>query len=398
MNSGRRPSHFRAAVLRSAAQDRSKSAYGHLRLPRGVSVFNPKPKSLMALDILPYPVVDPHHPDRDVEFDKAIEGKLWYRRPYKLHRTVGLSNKSLVCPISIGKKCPICDYHDKEIASEKLDWNDDEAKAMRPTDRNLYYVIPKGDWTVHEARPEYEEKPYLWDMSQFLFQEKLIDEVETNESFADFPDLEIGLTLRIRFGEGKYKGNSYALTSRIDFEPRKYVYTEEVVRALASLDGVLEVKSYGEVERLFFESGDETVSDDKVTETHRTRAPADGDWSEKSDERAPADGDWSDDEVKPVRSAPLTRARPAVAPPNTATVVQHPRASVGNGGAPTMMRRQRPPAAPPPPPDPEPVVEIAIGECPFGHRFGVDTDTLPDCENCPGDTWNACMDARDASR
>ncbi len=51
-----------------------------------------------------------YHPDRDEEYGIAVPGSLWYKRPYWLHRGVGPENVSIVCPSSIGKKCPICEY------------------------------------------------------------------------------------------------------------------------------------------------------------------------------------------------------------------------------------------------------------------------------------------------
>jgi hypothetical protein len=147
-------------------------------LPRGVNIFKEEAGGRIALDFLPYIVEDSHHPDRDEEREIAIEGTLWYRRPYKLHRAIGVTNVSIICPLSIGRKCPICE-HRAALLEKGAKWQDPEIKAMRPSDRNLYYVIPKG-------HTKFEEKPYLWDMSQFLFQEALNNELEENEEFGDF--------------------------------------------------------------------------------------------------------------------------------------------------------------------------------------------------------------------
>ena len=36
--------------------------------------------------------------------------------------------------------------------------------------------------------------------------------------------------------------------------------------------------------------------------------------------------------------------------------------------------------------------EATDNECPYGHEFGVDTDSFNDCEKC--DLWDACNEAK----
>jgi hypothetical protein len=363
---------FRGKVTHNATQQRSKASnYGHLLLPRGVNVFEEDPGGRIALDILPYFVTDAHHPDRDEEFETAVEGSLWYRRPYKLHRSIGADNKAVVCLSSVGRKCPICEYRAKRIADGEK-WDDQAIKAMRPSDRDLYYVVPKGS-------RKHEEKAYLWDISQFCFQALLNEELEENEEFGDFPDLEHGLTLIIRFSEEKFMNNSFAKASAIKFEERDgYDYAEKVVRDLPSLDDVLDVKEYREVERLFFEGGEEGEDDPQPREEERSQAtqtiarqkssavtplrrpaePAEQPTTQTRPRRPPEAADDREDHPETVvtrRSSDLTRSSPA--------------ASGGGNGA-------------------------AVGECPSGYRFGVDVDTKDECNECP--VWNECMDAHDA--
>jgi len=49
-------------------QKTQATVWGHLRLPKDVSVFKEVPNTRILLDILPYTVSDPAHPDRDDEF------------------------------------------------------------------------------------------------------------------------------------------------------------------------------------------------------------------------------------------------------------------------------------------------------------------------------------------
>ena len=74
-------------------QKSQKSQYGYLKLHKGVNVFKEETGSRVKLDILPYVVTDPNHPDRDDSLGIAVPGALWYKRPFKLHRNIGYKNK-----------------------------------------------------------------------------------------------------------------------------------------------------------------------------------------------------------------------------------------------------------------------------------------------------------------
>ena len=83
-------------------------------LPKGVTEWKPEKAGRFILDILPYEVADKKHPDR------VGEGFLWYKRPFAIHKSVGVNNEAVVCPKSIGKPCPICEHR------ETLNWDKDE--------------------------------------------------------------------------------------------------------------------------------------------------------------------------------------------------------------------------------------------------------------------------------
>jgi len=359
---------FKGRVSRNAQKQSRRSQYGHLTLPKGIAVYREEPKTRVQLDILPYEVTDPNHPDRDDEYQVAIPGELWYKRPYWMHRDIGPTNDSVICRSTIKQKCPICEYR-AQLLKDGTDWNDDTVKALKAKMRNLYVVIPKG-------AKNYEEKPHIWDISQFLFQDKLNEEIGENEEYETFPDLEEGFTLRIRFSEEQLGSNKFAETSRIDFVERQKPYKESILEEIPSLDEVLEVPSYKAVEAMFFggldqeeviddeddDEDDEGIDQEEEEKPSRSRrsAPAkeviDDDEDDEDDEddvetEEQEDDDKEDIEEEKTKPAPIRRR--------------------GKKESETKPKSKN--------------------KCPHGHKFGVDCEEYEDCDKC--DVWEDCMDA-----
>jgi hypothetical protein len=412
-------SSFLGKVQRSAHKEKAKeSSFGYLNLPRDVSIFKEEPGSRVMLDIMPYKVTDEHHPDRDDEFEIAVPGSLWYKRPFKRHNNIGAENTSVVCPTSIGKKCPICEYRAK-LLKEGANWQDDAVKALRPGDRVLYVVIPID-------QKKYEEVPHIWDISHYLFQKKLNDELEEDEENGIFPDLQEGKTLRIRFSEEEFGKNKFADTSRIDFEDRD-AYDEKILDEIPNLDEVLEIKDYKTLEHLFMQSSDTDDDEDDGAERTRRASPRRRGAADEEAEPAPRqrragrNPPPEDEEPEPTqrprrtarnqppedeepeprgrRTRPRaernpapeeeaeeeepeeTAARAAERPRRTRQAVQQPeeedqtrdgRARRTRSGAGTSGGKNR---------------------CPHGHTFGRDADEFEECGKCT--LWEQCMEERE---
>jgi len=247
-------SSFRGKVASDSKRQQSQgSSYGHLMLPKGVSVFSPKPGSKVKLDFMPYEVTDEKHPDKNADLDIAVVGTLWYKRPYKVHKKIGSDEDTVVCLASIGKKCPICEYRAKRQAAGA---DKEELAALKQSLRVLYAVIPLDS-------KEHEVKPYLMDISQYLFQNLLNDELEEDEDYQVFPDLEEGLSLKIRFDSSTIGSSKpFAEASRIDFEKRKKPYSEDILKDVPNLDKVLKILTYAELDAKFLEMDPEDIGKD----------------------------------------------------------------------------------------------------------------------------------------
>lgn len=332
----------KGGVSRNAQKQVQGSQYGYLNLPKGLSMFKEEPKSRVDLDIMPYEVTSQSHPDRDDEYGIAQPGSLWYKFPFLVHRNIGSDNTAVICPTTLKKKCPICEYR-AQLMKDGAAWDEDSVKALKPSLRNLYSIIPKGS-------KKYEEKPHIWDISQFLFQNKLNEEIGENEKYETFPDLEDGYTLRIRFSEGSFGTNKFADTSRIDFVDRK-PYDEDILDKIPSLDELLEIKSYKELSALFFGN----LSEDEVKDDDEHEYEGDRDNSSDNDDEPDDDDkkdDYKEDHEKPPENPAKARER----------------------------RRQE-----------KAVAGKKENPCPNDHEFGKDCDEYDECEKC--DKWDDCFDA-----
>jgi len=234
--------YFVGKIL-SSIDKSSSNLVGYLNLARGIQLFNPKPGSVIWLDFLPYRVTDPKHPDRDDARDIATPGSLWYTRPFKIHRGVGIENKVIVCPSSVGSKCPICEYRSVQL-KKGVTWN--SVQPLKPSGRNLYVVIPK-------KSKDHDETIHIWNVAFHHFGKLLREELEADPDYERFPSLEDGYTLRIRFDEQIFGKKTFGAAIRIDFEPRQKQYDMSILDKVPNLDETLVVMEYDEIKDLFFE-------------------------------------------------------------------------------------------------------------------------------------------------
>jgi len=380
----RSKSVFRGKVTRDVGnQEKKRAGGGYLNLPKGIEKFDPDAKNhVVYLDFIPYEVTDKSHPDRDVrqgeKEDEGIAGvgSLWYKRSFKVHKDVGADNERVVCPTSVGKLCPICEYRKKRF---KEGADKDETDALRPIRRNLYNVIPL-DYT------NYEEKPYVWDISDYLFQKVLNEEIEVDESLEVFPDLEEGFPLKIRIKEGTFAKNSFVDIGRIDAgQEREEPYDESILDDVANLDEVLDVKSYEELETLFFEQEQPEPDDD-----------------EEEDDQEPFDEDKMEDDMPEEEEEEKPKSRTRKAARSRKPVLKEPEEEEPEEEEEEPEEEEEEKPKPKKkttsrkPKSQSKAKKKSSEECPYNHEFGVDTDEFPDdCDQC--DIWDKCIAVKEES-
>lgn len=348
MTKKRRKSNFGDKVIGDARRrKRQRSSYGYLDLPKGVKIFSLKEDTRkINLDFIPYEVTNPNHPDHNDDDGTAVVGSLWYKRPFKIHRSVGADNDSFICLTSIKKKCPICEFVTKK-RKEGADW--DEIKTIAAKDRNLYAVLPINS-------KDHDEVIHVWDMAQFLFQDELQDQLEeVGEAERLFPDLEKGRTLEIKFKWKTFGSNKFPETRDVNFKDREEQYDENILDEVPNLDELLTILSYKELEAKFFETeedDDDDVIDDTSDEEEKDDEPPvrkrkTRKVEEEEAEEEEEEEDEEEDEEKPKRTS------------------RRKRESQSN----------------------------KKNKCPHNHKFGKDWSEYDDCDDC--DEWDDCSDEHD---
>lgn len=416
--------NYKTAVSKNVEKQRSEGhSYGYMNLPNGVELFK-ETKGRIMVDIIPYVISNPAHTDLDKESGIEV-GTLWYKAPFKVHRSIGAGDgETVVCPASFGKPCPICEYRKKRQAEGA---DKDEIKALAPSKRNLYAVIPIGVKDV-------DEKIHIWNTTDFFVQELINKELEENEDMACFPDLEDGFSLKFRFDEESFNGNKYYKPSRLDFEERD-AYDEGILDDVPDLDKCLKVLPYKELEAMLFQIEPDDVDDTEIAEeTEEEEKPV----------RRRKSADLDEDYEKPVRRRKAGIAVEEDDEQQDEGEIEIPEGFMvcpDCGGTGTTKKGRKCPTC-----DGEGIVEISdedddddeeeekpapkkkdtpranafkedakkrgvkvleddddedekpkaktkSGKCPEGHEFGKDNNVYPkDCKKC--DMWDECFDAQ----
>lgn len=399
-------SYFRGKVSSNAErQSKGSSGFGYINLPKGLEMFKPEPGKTYTLDFIPYKVTSSKHPDRDEKTGTAVEGSLWYRLPIKIHRNIGSANDTVLCPTSIGKKCSVCEVWAKRRreGAEK-----EELQTLRASERNLYIVIPLDS-------EKHDKKPYLFDISQSNFQSLLNEELSENPENEIFPDLEEGLSIKVRFGSKTMgTGKPFAEARKIEFKERKKSYSEDLLEDIPSLDKLLKVLSYEELDAKFLEMEEETDPDEKIKHNHseeedekperreRKSSKEDNEDDDKKEKKSkkeePEEDELTFEELSEKSFRSLGRVikdkglkiDPEDYEDDTKGLC---RAIAKKLGIEIPEKKSKKEEEDDEPKSSKKSSKEDDNECPKGHVFGKDCEKFPkDCETC--NKWDACIDAK----
>ena len=202
-------------------------------------------------------------------------------------------------------------------------------------------------------------KVKVFETSHYLFEKELIDEARDDEDggFIDFADEDEGKEIKFRASEVSFAGHKYKEFKSFSFEDREEPLSKEVLKQAISFDEIMEIPTYEEVEKIFYGVDEEDEKSEKKSKTveNDDEENEDDEVSKKSSKEQ----DEDDDEEKPIKkSKPVDDDEEDEKPEET-----------------------------------EKSCNKNCGECPFGHKFGKDTDEFDDCDDC--DVWDKCVKAGD---
>lgn len=247
------------------------------------------------LDIIPYLAGD--------NDPKTDSGTPTYFLDLWVHQRVGVTEDAYICPVSNykGQRCPICEHVAKMKASGNFD--DDEIRQFTPKRRVMYNIV------CYDNDAEEQKGVQVWEASYHLTENELVDLARNRRGagYLPFADPDDGKSLSfIRKGKGvatRYKG--------WQFEDRTEPIDDDTLDAAYTLDEIVHMPSYEELEEAFLPTapeieGKHDMGDDvplgmgseeeEEEKPKRTRTPITNDKEEE-------------EEVKEVRSTRRRRLK-----------------------------------------------------------------------------------------
>lgn len=320
-----------------------------LRLQESVSFFKPK-KGRNQIIIVPFVMSGPN-------MEEIPAGELWFRYQILKHFNVGPEGQAVICPKTVGKRCPICE-HRAALLAQGRDKTDQELKDLAPKKREFYNVI---DVENDETSVK------IWEVSHYNFGKRLQEEIREADTdlAADFADPDNGALLVVRLSEESMGQNKYLETSRIDFKEREPL-GEDILSQAIHFDKCLHVLSYNELRKLFLDLEDEDAGDDVEGDEEVPSRESKQTEVKKSPRRAPRKEEPERDEESAGHSSPSTEED----------------AKSEKKSSPAKEEKFT-------------TREDTKFSCPHGGVFGkdCDADEMSDhCETC--DIWVECCDAK----
>lgn len=335
------------------------------------------------INIIPYTIKSKNHPlVKKGEFEVGDKD---YVMDIFVHRGVGPSEASVLClKNTYGKPCPICE----QSALLRKQGKEDEAGALKPSRRVFYNVQDLKNPDVLK----------VFEASHYLFEKELIDEARDDEEggFVDFADEESGKEIKFRCSKTSKGGFEFNEFKSFSFEDRDENIPDELLESAISFDEIMNVPTYEEAEKILYGRDEDDDSEDE--EEEEDEVPA-----KKSSKKAVAkneDDDDADDEEEPAPKK-TAKKKPAVDEDDEDEDLDEDEEEEKPAKKPAKKSKvveeddddeQEDEDDEPPAKKPSKKEKDCGGDCkkcPFGHKFGEDTDEFDDCDDC--DVWDKCI-------
>ncbi len=219
------------------------------------------------LDIVPFLAGNNMPIDMKTGEPMVAKGGWAYVYEYWSHRGVGpLENETVICLERTYKlPCPICE-HRKELVAEKA-FDSEKMGELLSKQRNLYNVVS------YDTDKEEEKGVQLLDVSHFYFEKHIsklarkavrrkrgskLKSADPFKNFADPSDSGVSIEFSI---EGAKTKNDFDTWMGHQLVERDYNLDAELMDAALQLDQIVEVLSYGELYKIYY---DEDYEGDEV--------------------------------------------------------------------------------------------------------------------------------------
>ena len=237
-------------------------------------LWAPDKEGVYKLDVIPYKVTRPGHPDGAMIGEDFQVGDEYYRRPYSTH---SIMNKVVACPqATFGETCPICTkisiwYNDYEKNAVAI-------KQFRKRNRVLFNIVVNDEKVIRVG--DFSNFPNNKMTPMKSFGEMLRYEMSVDiEKFGSFPLLDGGYSLMVRFIEKKFEKFKYFDADRIDFKERDNLPAKLADKA-HPLDDLVTYTSPDEVADMFDQAMKFGQADMERAEQRAHTPPANARYSE----------------------------------------------------------------------------------------------------------------------
>lgn len=322
-----------------------KGVMNYKKVNGEISFFSPQ-EGKNRINIIPYEIKTKNHPL--VKRGEFSIGDKDYVMDIFTHRSVGPTEATVLClKGTYGKPCPICELSAK-FRSEGKEKEANELKSGRRVFYNVEDCKEPGKLKIFET-------------SHYLFEKELIDEARDDEEggFVDFADPEEGKEIKFRASEVQKGPMKYKEFKSFSFEDRDEPISDELLDSAISFDEIMTIPTYEDVEKILYGSDDE----DNEEETSKKKSPKEDEDDDEPKKSSKHDDDEDDEPVK--------------------TSKKHQEEDDGDDEPPKKSKKDDEDEQ-----EEKTEKKSTSGKCPFGHKFGVDTDSFGDCDNC--NCWDKC--------
>ena len=393
--------------IKNNAKKKGKKSGGEKRIldttNLNVKFFRPQSEKSYLIDIIPWTIKTKYHPQgmKPGEEDYVLD--IW------VHRWIGVSNATVLClEQTYGHKCPICEERRTLMQDDSVE--DSRINALKPQHRGIYNIIDLNN----EA-----EGIQIFDESHSLFEAELLDEASKGAGEEDdtklevicFADLQEGKSIRFRTVEktfyvaGNPKPKSFTGYKSFRFIDREPL-NDSMLEQSYSLDKLLIIPTYEEVNRIFHGVDFEDAKEETAKETDSEKIP----WEklEKEAEKREVK-ETEKEEVKEAEKKEVKSEDQPIKKEEGSTII-----NLNNMNKRELRRYIK-----------ENNLDIQVtlsmsedeirkvinnclvkqgkkegteekSKCPYGHKFGVDIDSKPDCMDC--EIYEDCADENDQQK